>query len=271
MLGDYARTAAPDLLMHHELPQHLTSIAELRGVRFVTSSETGEGARIADLLIKFLTGGEIRSARFMHEDLFQYTPTDTFWLATNHKPVVRDTSTGFWRRWRLVPCVVEIPEERQDKYLKTKLEAEFPGILAWAVRGCLAWQKEGLGNAGAIDAATQTYRTEMDTLGAFLEERCIVIEGARVGADELYSSFVEWAKAAGERELVQALPGHQDQRARLRDHPDGRRGSIRLGRGSACAGPRTRRTSSTTPNPGHPSPNPNPNSTTSSAPATFPA
>ena len=172
LLGDYSRAAGMDLLVETKNPQHPTSIAELVGMRFIATAEVQ--GQFSERVVKLLTGGDVRNARFLFEDAFTYTPSDTFWLATNHKPTITGNSEGIWRRIRLLPFAVTVPPSEQDAALPAKLRAEFPGILAWAVRGCLDWQRDGLGSADAVDAATATYRGEMDTMATFLADRCVV-------------------------------------------------------------------------------------------------
>lgn len=207
VLGDYARAAAPDLLMHADLPQHSTNIAELRGVRFVSAVETDEGARMSEALVKMLTGGDTRNCRFMHENAFTYVPSDTFWMATNSKPVVRGNSEGIWRRLKLIPFNVKIPEDQQVRDFHSTLRSEHPGILAWAVRGCLDWQRSGLGEPNSVLAATAGYRGEMDTLNAFLEERCVRGVDYQVSSADLYKQYSEWCQEAGERVTTKRFLG----------------------------------------------------------------
>ena len=198
VLGDYARATAHDFLVQRDTPQHLEGIASLRGVRFVVTSETAEGGRLSEALVKMLTGGDVRNARFMFKDSFNYIPSDTFWMATNARPVIRDPSKGMWRRVILVPFGVEVPEDRRDPDLPDKLWEEAPGILAWAVRGCLDWQANGLGRSEAITKATKGYQAEMDVLGAFIADRCDLGESESVTAADVFKAFVEWSAENGE-------------------------------------------------------------------------
>jgi P4 family phage/plasmid primase-like protien len=202
LLGDYSREAAIDLLVEHANPQHPTSIAELDGVRFVAVGEL-RGQKFDEGLVKALTGGDARNARFMFQDSFVYVPTDTFWMATNHKPNIVGNSPGIWRRVRLLPFEVQIPSEEQDRDLGAKLRAEYPGILAWAVQGCLDWQAHGLGHAAAVDAATAEYRTEMDTLAAFLGDQCVIGPELSVPAADLYKAYETWSEEGGEKPTTQ--------------------------------------------------------------------
>jgi len=197
MLGrDYAKQAAPDLLTVGQ-DRHPTELADLAGVRFVASIEVAEGKRLAEALVKQLTGGDPVKARLMRQDFFQFDPAFKIWLAANHKPVVKGTDFAIWRRVKLIPFTVTIPEAEQDKRLGDKLQAELPGILAWAVRGCLAWQRDGLGVPETVTAATEAYRAESDELAGFLEERIDLDARGQEQAGPLYQAYKTWAEANG--------------------------------------------------------------------------
>src|SRR5439155_4535552 len=209
MLGDYAmRTPTETLLVKHDgaIPN---DVARLRGARFVSASEADEGKRLAEAQIKDMTGGETLSARFMRAEWFDFKPEFKLWLATNHKPVIRGTDKAIWDRIRLVPFNVRIPDGEQDKGLGAKLRAELPGILAWAVEGCLAWQRDGLGIAQDVQAATASYRAEMDVLAVFIGDVCTVSPAAKVSSKLLFSRYSKWCEANGERPLSQRALGEK--------------------------------------------------------------
>jgi len=145
VLGDYAKSAAPDLLLQKRTDSHTTGVADLMGARFVSSVEVDDGRRLNEALVKRLTGRDTIKARFMRQDFFDFTPSHKLFMAVNHRPEIQGTDKGIWRRIRLIPFEVEIPEKQQDPKLLDKLIEEAPGILAWAVRGCLQWQQSGLG------------------------------------------------------------------------------------------------------------------------------
>src|SRR5205823_5527169 len=149
------------------------------------------------------TGGDVISARFMRAEFFDFKPECKLWLATNHKPSIRGTDKGIWDRIRLIPFMVRIPEAEQDKRLLEKLRAELPGILRWAVDGCLAWQRDGLGTATAVREATEGYRQEMDVLGRFIEECCVVEPRATVKSSSLYEAYKKWCDETRENALAQ--------------------------------------------------------------------
>jgi putative DNA primase/helicase len=172
-------------------------------MRFVTSIEVEDGRRFAESLVKQLTGGDRVRARRMRQDFWEFDPTHTVFLATNHKPEVRGTDNAIWRRIRLIPFTDTIPPDEQDKKLPEKLRAELQGILAWAVEGCLEWQLDGLQAPEEVRQATGEYRSEMDVVGAFLNECCELGEDRTVSAADLYRAYGEWCKDTGETQEKQ--------------------------------------------------------------------
>jgi putative DNA primase/helicase len=207
-LGDeYAMAAPPDLLMVKHGQQHPTELADLHGKRFVSCIEAGEGRRLAESLVKSLTGGDKVRARRMREDFWQFAPSHTIWLAANHKPIIRGTDDGIWRRMRLVPFTVSIPPERQDKQLPDKLKAEAAGVLAWIIRGCLEWQRHGLGLPDAVSRATSDYREESDLLGEFIAECCTVGNPVRTKSSELYAGYLTWCERSKDRPISKTAFG----------------------------------------------------------------
>lgn len=198
LAGDYARRAPAEALLKKRGGGIPNDIAALRGGRFVFASESDEGRRLAEAFIKEFTGGEAVTARFLHHEFFTFTPQGKIWLATNSKPEITGTTKAIWDRIRLIPFDEVIPEEEQDKHFFEKLKEELPGILAWAVRGCLAWQKEGLGTSAEVKQATEVYRREMDVLGPFLEEHCEFSETYRVTAKALREAYLGWCTSSCE-------------------------------------------------------------------------
>lgn len=197
MLGDYAAVAPRGLLFTTRNQQHPTELAGLYRARFVTCAEIEEGRTIDEAKVKDLTGGDEISTRRMNEDFWAYKPTHKLFLAGNHKPVVRGTDAGIWRRIRLVPWTVQIPESEQDPALPAKLSAELPGILAWAVRGCAEWQAHGLGDPIEVREATAAFREESDPLGEFFSLRCMFEEDGRVTRKMLRCAYEEFAVENG--------------------------------------------------------------------------
>lgn len=193
LLGDYTTTAAADTLMVRRNEGPRPDIARLRGSRFVVSTEAEDGQRLAESLIKQLTGQDRIVARHLYSAEFEFTPTFKLWLGTNHKPVVRGDDYAIWRRIHLIPFAVTIPPEQRDKNLADKLRAELPGILNWTLAGCREWAEGGLQPPAQIQSATDEYRTEMDALRSWIEERCVVGAGEATASD-LYASYASWAR-----------------------------------------------------------------------------
>ena len=197
--GDYAIQAAPELLVVGR-DRHPTEVADLYGKRLVASIEIEDGRRLAEGLVKQLTGGDKIKARHMRQDFFQFDPTHKLWLVANHKPIVKGTDYAIWRRILLIPFDVTISEEEKDPHLPEKLKEETAGILAWAVRGCLEWQRmKGLGIPKSVERATNAYRVDSDTFSAFLEECTVNIKDAETKASALYTTYETWCRENGER------------------------------------------------------------------------
>ena len=204
LFGDYAVHTPTETLLARRNDTIPNDLARLKGTRLVTAVEAGEGRRLNESRIKQLTGGDTISARFLHGEFFDFKPTFKLWFGTNHKPVIKETTHAIWRRIRLVPFTVQIPEDRQDKRLGAKLAEELPGILNWCLDGCLNWQVQGeLGYPEAVRNATQEYRSEMDLVGEFLDDRCIIEPEAKLKSSLLYAEYKTWCESAGERPLSQ--------------------------------------------------------------------
>jgi putative DNA primase/helicase len=239
LLGDYvARTPTQTLLAKRgdSIPNDL---ARLRGVRLVTASETGDGNRLDEALVKDITGGDRVVARFMRGEWFEFTPRFKIFLSTNYRPRISGTDDAIWDRLRLVPFVIRIPEEERrpmDQMLR-EFEAELAGILNWAVHGCLDWQRHGLGEPPEVRIATLDYRGEMDTLGEFLADCCLLRPDARVSSHDLYEEYKRWATEAGERvwshkRFAQGLEQRGSQQGFRKQHT--REGRVWQGIGLAC-------------------------------------
>lgn len=196
IFGDYAANIQPETIMirNNQSTVINSDIARLKGARLVTSVEPNEGVRINEGLLKQLTGDDIVTARKLYSEEFEFKPEFKLWMATNHKPIIRGTDTGIWRRIHMIPFTVQIPDEKVDKNLKYKLNAEMTGIFRWAVEGCLLYLQEGLKMPLAVLNSVKEYRREMDVISAFIEDRCTIGEGVSVQSSALYSAYSSWAE-----------------------------------------------------------------------------
>lgn len=194
IIGTYARNIRADSLMVKQSGGVNNDIAALNGARFVTSSEPNEGFRFDEGLIKQLTGGDKITARFLYGEDFEFHPRFKIWVSTNHKPIIRGTDDGIWRRMMLIPFTVQIPEHKVDKELKHKLLREAPAILDWILEGALLWQREGLKMPDVVERASREYRQEMDVIEQFLDETCDRGSGKVAPAGELFKKYREWAR-----------------------------------------------------------------------------
>ena len=200
LLNDYACKISSDTILAKRFDSAIPNdVARLKGSRLTIASELPEGRRLNENLVKDLTGGEDTiTARFLHHEFFEFSPTFKLWMYGNHKPVIRGQDDGIWRRIMLIPFDVVISEKECDKNLPDKLRAELPGILNWAVEGCMMWQKEGLNPPEIVLNAVKDYRSEQDTLSFFIEEKCTLGKECKVIAKELFEVYKLWCEESNE-------------------------------------------------------------------------
>lgn len=197
------------LLVAQRHEQHDTVKARLAGARMAIAGETGAGDRLDEAKIKELTGGDLLEARRMKEDPWQFAPSHTLILHTNHRPRISGVDEGIWRRIRLIPWDVTIPGPRRDEGLPAKLEAEAPGILNWIIQGAQDFHAHGFQEPGVITAATEGYRTDEDQVGRFLHACCVIDPSASVTAKDLRLAYERWCAGVGEAQQSAQAVGAQ--------------------------------------------------------------
>lgn len=198
LLGEYAHKSPSSMLMAQKFEGIPVDVASLQGKRFVIASEISKGARWNEAKVKDLTGGDKLTARYMRANPFSFEPTHKLWIYGNNKPVVVGSDAGIWRRMRLIPFTVKIPETILDEDFDARLIPELSGILNWVVKGCLEWQQCGLKPNTAINHATKEYQSEMDRLQGFIDDYCIVGKFERCLLGDLFSRYSNECKALGE-------------------------------------------------------------------------
>ncbi len=209
----------PDYAVHADTATFLTrrtetirnDLAALRGARFVTAIETEQGKRLAEALVKQVTGNDPVTARFLFQEYFTFVPEFKLFLAVNHKPTIRGQDHAMWRRINLVPYNNTIPLDERDGDLSAKLatKEEREGILRWLVDGCADWVANGLNPPESVRAATAAYRDEMDTLGQFIGDACILGVRCEVTTKALHAAFVAWCETNGEKPLSKRIMGER--------------------------------------------------------------
>lgn len=188
----------PDTLTHKPGGRTTTNdLARLRGARAVQSTEVSEGSYLDETLIKQLTGGDRIAARQLYKEFFEFDPEFKLFIAGNHKPIIRGTDDGIWRRIYLIPFMRAFLSNEKDPELKNKLKSELPGILNIVLAGCLEWQRIGLAPPKSVIAAVQTYKEDMDILGRWITERCDVSPSASHMSSQLYGNYSVWAEQEG--------------------------------------------------------------------------
>jgi P4 family phage/plasmid primase-like protien len=211
LLGEYFQKAPTHLLMLKEranLGAPSPELARLFGVRLVMACEIGEGQRLNESQVKDLTGDDIIVARNLYQGFIEFRPTYKLWMYGNHKPTISGTDEAIWRRPKLIPFTVKIPDEEVNPLFREQcLLPELSGILTWAIQGCLAWQKDGLKVPDVVAEATKDYRQEMDVIGQFIGECCTCIREASVKASVIYAEYCKWCETNHEMALKQRTFG----------------------------------------------------------------
>ncbi len=207
VLGDYSKKIATEMLMTQQRSSQGPSpdILALKSRRLIFCNEVEEGSRLAEARVKELTGGDTLSARplYKNEDV-TFQPSHKLVMIGNHKPEVRGTDRGIWRRILLIPFDHVIPDEDQDSALLEKLKNEGSGILNWALAGLCDFRKYGLCIPTTISSANDAYRTDQDIIGEWLADHCIVIKNAATNKGALYKVYESWAKSHGHYPLSQS-------------------------------------------------------------------
>ena len=198
-LGDYGHTAESDLFMTTKSNANAASpaIMALLGRRFVVCSETERDHKLAAALMKNLTGGDPITARSLHRDPVTFDPSHTVMLVTNFLPKVAGDDPAVWRRMRVIPFDVEIPENQRDAELGSRLQLSADAILTWAMKGYRQYVSKGMETPEAVQAATTEYRRRSDAVARFIEDRCFVGEASSVTVAALHDAWSEWAKDDG--------------------------------------------------------------------------
>jgi putative DNA primase/helicase len=207
LLGDYATATPTETFMKKNGDQSTNDIARLRGTRFVTTTEAEQGRRLSEPLIKKITGNDRLTARFLYGEYFDFVPTFKIFMATNHKPVIKGTDYGIWRRIKLIPFTTRIAEEQQDKHLEEKLKAEASGILNWILEGTSRWKREKLKTPAIVLKATDEYKNEMDVIGNFIKECCLQNPESSIRIRELFKAYQDWCDQNREHAVSERFLG----------------------------------------------------------------
>lgn len=203
IMGDYSRTANMELFSEGRNNQNSANeIAMLQGSRLVTTVETNDGIRLNEAMVKKLTGSDIITAKKLYADTFEYKPVFKIWIAVNHLPIIKGTDIGIWRRVRIIPFNVHISDAEKDTKLPEKLRAEYPGILRWAIEGCLQWQKQGLNPPDIVLAATQEYQEDQDIFADFINTCCVTGPGIKTRGEQLYNEYKKYCDECGYKALT---------------------------------------------------------------------
>lgn len=192
LMGDYARKADTETFLQGKKPGIREDLLDLQGARLVAVTEINEGRRLDEAMVKEFSGGDRISTRGLYKERVNLRIEGKLWMATNDKPDIRAGGHGIWRRMLYIPFEVTITEEEKDRELPYKLILEGPGIVAWAVRGCRAWQDSGLQPPELVVDATKAYEDEQDLIADWAAACCVLGPQFSSAASDLYESFTKW-------------------------------------------------------------------------------
>lgn len=210
LLGDYSANMDIKSLMVRGTNATSSDIARLKGKRFVSTSENNEGSRLDEGLVKQLTGGDVITARHLYQSEIEFTPQCTICMTTNHKPIIRGTDDGIWRRIVLIPFKYKIPKDKIDRHLKQKLLDELPGIFNWILEGNRKYREQGLELPEICKRETEEYKLEMDPIARFVDERCNTASpNLKIKASDLYLNYTSWATANNEYVMTSTKFGRE--------------------------------------------------------------
>ena len=199
ILGDYAiNTPFSTFLSKGRGDNIPNDLARMRGARFVSAVEAPGERRFNEELLKNIVGGDPITARFLRQEFFDFHPECKIWLASNHKPIVKEFSLGFWRKIRLIPFKVIIPEEERILHYDNILLEEKEGIFNWILEGYKKWKEEKLKTPDEIKEATAEYKSSMDVVAEFIEQCCVESHKAQIATRELYKAYKNWCDESGE-------------------------------------------------------------------------
>jgi len=209
VMGEYAMRLSPGLLFTTRRNAHPAGFAELKGNRLAVIPELEFGRRLSEVAVKELTGVDPLTARCTRRDILKFDPTHKLFICGNHLPVIRGNEQASWERIVMIPFAATIPKEQQDKELPARLREEAPGILNWLVEGCLEWQKTGLAEPAAVNEAARLYRSDIDILGDFIEECCMLGPDLQATSADLIRAYNTWRRKNHEPPVSARLLGPQ--------------------------------------------------------------
>jgi len=201
LLGDYFGKAPIDMILVQHNPPIPSDLARLPGKRMAVPGEMKKGKRLDEGRVKDMTGGDPMSVRFLHQEFFDFRPQFKLWVYGQYKPAIHGEDYGIVRRLRLIPFRATVDETMKDPDLEERLAEELPGILQWAIDGCLNWQAHGLGMPESVRQATGEYVAEMDPVKAFIGEACITGSGNFEASRKLHRAYQKWCEETGEHAI----------------------------------------------------------------------
>ena len=206
VFGSYGTTAQSGTFRSIKNEKTPTNdLHELRGRRFVTSSETAEGTNFDEELLKRLTGRDGVRSRALYQESVEWVPECTLWLATNNAPRFNSDDNAIWSRVKLIPLTtVFLGKEQVFDYARTVLFPEAAGIMNWLIEGLRQYLAHGLGEPEQLTELNSEHRVNSDSVARFVADKIAdgsYLDSGTMKATDLYLGYVEWCRQVGERSL----------------------------------------------------------------------
>lgn len=208
LFGDYGATA-PATTFRLKKNETTVDVHQLRGKRFVSTSEMPEGAQLDEELVKRMTGGDAIRSRALYESFHEWRARCVIWIATNFLPRLSSDDNAIWRRAKAVPMRTEFgphSNKQEIEGLADQLLQERDGIFNWLLDGLAEYREVGLAEPAVITAGIRAYRVDTDSVASWLQEEidtgAIAINyDGRVASQLLYQRYVSHCQTEGTQPL----------------------------------------------------------------------
>ena len=201
VFGDYGGTLNSDNLFINGGKSSRFEKAFLKGKRIIISSESEQGARLNDGMVKQLCSTDKIKGEKKFKDEFDFIPSHTLILYTNHLPKVSAGDDGIWRRLKVIVYLNKFEGGDDTKNFSDVLFESSRGyILKWVMEGAkiVIDNKFHIEEPKVVLDACKRYKNDNDWLKQFIDECCVVEKKAKISASDLYSAYVRYALARNE-------------------------------------------------------------------------
>jgi len=193
------------------------ALSRIPGKTLLVSTEQPSSYLRSTHVIDALISGESIIMDRKHRDAEEVTPTAKIVWAMNEAPRIANTTSGIFRRVK----IVEFPalKGKRDPAVKEWVKFEGPGILNWALEGLARLRERGgFEFPESVISATAEFEKSNDIPAQFVEEQCIVAMPYEVASNMLYSRYKGWCEDNGHRPMSNNRVGEEWKRLGFSSH-----------------------------------------------------